>query len=85
MPTSRRRYQVTETDAIAHAIDQAAHRWPGEPRSRLIVRAIVTGGEALGQLAASEERLTAMRRLKGSYADALSADDLRDIRADWPE
>ncbi len=85
MPTNRRRYQVTETDEVARAIDQAAQRWPDEPRSRLIVRAIVTGGEALAQGSEVLERQAAIRRLRGSYKDAFDPDYLRDIRADWPE
>lgn len=35
MPTTRPRFQVTETAAVAHAIDLAAKRWPGESRARL--------------------------------------------------
>lgn len=84
MPTARRRYQVTETDDVARALDTAAQRWPGEPRSRLIVRIILTGGETLAQDAATESRLTAIRRLQGTYTDAYGPDYLRALRTDWP-
>lgn len=84
MPTSRRRYQVTETEAVARAIDEAAKRWPGEPRSRLIVRAIVAGGAALEGHAASEDRLDRLKRLKGAYQDAYGPGYLAELRGEWP-
>ena len=84
MPTSHRRYQVTETDDVARALDEAAKQWPNEPRSRLIVRTITTGGEALARAAASETRIARMRRLQGSYADAYGPDYLTSLRDDWP-
>ncbi|MBX3087738.1 MAG: hypothetical protein KF742_04580 [Cryobacterium sp.] len=84
MPTSRRRYQVTETEAVARAIDEAAKRWPGEPRSRLIVRAIVAGGTALEGDAASEDRLERLKRLKGAYRGAYGPGYLAELRGEWP-
>ena len=84
MPTARRRYQVTETDQVARALDEAAGRWPNEPRSRLIVRAIVAGGEALAKEATSEARLAALHRLQGTYADAYAPHYLDSLRTDWP-
>ena len=84
MPTARRRYQVTETDDVVRALDEAAQRWPNEPRSRLIVRAITAGGEALASTAASETRLATVRRLQGTYADAYGAKYLESLRTDWP-
>ena len=47
MPTIRPRYQVTETPEVARALDRAAKRWPGEPRSRLLVRLVEVGGGLL--------------------------------------
>lgn len=85
MPTSRRRYQVTETDDVAHALDEAAKRWPNEPRSRLIVRAITAGGDALAKDAALDIRLATLRRLQGSYPDAYGPGYLATLREDWPE
>ena len=84
MPTSRRRYQVTETDEVAHALDEAAKHWPNEPRSRLIVRTITAGGEALAKDAALETRLATLRRLQGSYPDAYGPGYLETLRDDWP-
>lgn len=84
MPTSRRRYQVTETDDIARALDEAAKRWPNEPRSRLIVRAIAAGGEALAKNAALDIRLATLKRLQGSYPDEYGPGYLESLRSDWP-
>lgn len=47
MPTIRPRYQVTETPEVARALDRAAKRWPGEPRTRLLVRLVEVGGGLL--------------------------------------
>ena len=41
MPTTKRRYPVTETDDIAAVLDEAARRWPDVPRSRLIQRVLM--------------------------------------------
>lgn len=84
MPTSRRRYQVTETEDVARALDEAAKRWPNEPRSRLIVRAIAAGGEALAKDAALDLRLATLKRLRGSFPDAYGPGYLATLREDWP-
>lgn len=39
--TTRPRYQITETPEVAQALDRAAQRWPGEPRSKLLRRLII--------------------------------------------
>lgn len=85
MPTSRRRYQVTETDEIARALDEAAKQWPHEPRSRLVVRAITAGGEALAKDAKLERRLATLKRLRGSEPDAYGPGYLENLRSEWPE
>ena len=84
MPTSRRRYQVTETDDVARALDEAAKRWPNEPRSRLIVRAITAGGNALAKDAELDIRLATLKRLQGSFPDDYGPDYLATLREDWP-
>ena len=84
VPTSRRRYQVTETDDVARALDAAAKQWPNEPRSRLIVRAIIAGGEALTKDAALDIRLTTLKRLQGSYPDEYGPGYLESLRSGWP-
>ena len=87
MPTTRPRYQITETPAVARAIDKAARRWPDEPRSKLLLRLVDVGGAALERVddLASRQRQDAIRDSSGKYADAFSVDYLAELRRDWPE
>lgn len=86
MPTARQRHQVTETPAIARAIDRAAARWPGEPRSKLLLRLIDVGNETLQQheQVDLEAHRAAIMASSGAYPDAFSADYLAQLRDDWP-
>lgn len=43
VPTIRPRFQVTETPEVARALDRAAQRWPGESRSKLLIRPLEPG------------------------------------------
>lgn len=87
MPTTRPRYQITETPAVARAIDKAARRWPDESRSKLLLRLVDAGGAALERVddLASSQRKDAIRDSSGKYADAFSVDYLAELRRDWPE
>lgn len=87
MPTARPRYQITETPAVAHALDSAARRWPDEPRSKLLLRLVAAGGAALEEVdgLATRQRQDAIRASSGKYADAFSGDYLAELRRDWPE
>ena len=87
MPTARPRYQVTETDEVAHALDAAERRWPGEPRSRLIVRLITENGEAISEVnnAETARRLAAVEAIAGSFAGMYLPGYLEELRAEWPE
>jgi hypothetical protein len=86
MPTTRPRHQITETPAVARAIDQAARRWPGQPRSKLLLLLIDAGSAVLetGLDLATSRREEAVKASSGKYADAFSADYLADLRRDWP-
>jgi len=86
MPTTRPRHQITETAAVARAIDLAAQRWPGEPRSKLLLRLVDAGGAALEQ---KQQQVTDIHRdavlaSSGKYADAFGPDYLAELRQDWP-
>jgi len=85
MPTERRRYQITETDDVARALDSAAVLWPGEPRSRLLVRVIAAGERALNGEASVTARRDALRRIAGTATGQYGENYLRDLRAEWPE
>lgn len=87
MPTTRPRHQVTETPAIAHAIDVAAKQWPNESRSRLLLRLVTAGAATLSgrhdsQVAA---RRSAVMATSGKYTELFHEGYLADLRADWPE
>jgi hypothetical protein len=88
MPTTRRRYQITETPEVEHAIDVASEHWPDEERSRLLLRVIEAGADAVERRPTSvtEARRRAIRRAaSGEWADAFGPDYLANLRADWPE
>lgn len=86
MPTVRPRHQVTETPAVARAIDRAAFRWPGEARSKLLLRLVEMGRDALEQdeARALEAHRAAVSASSGAYADAFGPDYLAELRKDWP-
>lgn len=87
MPTTRPRHQITETPAVAHALDLATRRWPGEPRSQLLLRLIRAGSHTLeeAQSEAVRDRQEAITASSGKYAHAFSQDYLAKLRQDWPE
>jgi hypothetical protein len=79
MPTTRPRHPVTETDEIAQILDEAARRWPGTPRSRLIQRVLAdwaAGGRS------PDARAKARRALTGALP---GSGELYDRSEDWPE
>ena len=85
MPTARRRHQVTETPAVARAIDRAAMCWPGEPRSKLLLRLVGVGCETLEQHEQfdAEGHRAAVTASSGAYPDAFGPDYLAELREDW--
>lgn len=87
MPTVRPRHQITETPAVAYAIDLAAQRWPGESRSNLLRRLVDAGGCTLKQ---DEHQVDVVRRQavmasSGKYAEAFGSGYLAELRQDWPK
>ncbi len=86
MPTLRPRYQVTETPQVTRALDLAAKRWPGESRSKLLVRLVSIGGDTLehDQHTADTTHQAAVQASSGRYAQAFGPDYLTELRADWP-
>ena len=86
MPTARHRYQITETDEVARALDAAERRWPGEPRSRLIVRLVTESGESLGELndAETARRLAAVEAFAGTFPGLSNQSLLNELRDEWP-
>ena len=86
MPTTRPRYQVTETETVGHALDAAAEEWPDEPRSKLLLRLIALGEQAL-QHGRSEQvlaRRIAIQETSGKYDGVFGENYLAELRDDWP-
>lgn len=86
MPTRRARHQVTETDDIMRALDRAAQEWPGESRSRLLLRLVQIGVQAL-EVSAVERELrfqTALHRLTTEFGDVYRGATVDEFRSDWP-
>lgn len=86
MPTTRPRYQVTETEALARALAFAEQEWPDEPRSRLIERLATVGAERLADRAEARhrERIALLDAMADFYAD-IPPNYLEELRKDWPE
>lgn len=86
MPTKRPRHLVTETDALAAALDAAGRRWPDVSRPQLLVRLALEGHRAAQQ--AHEERrrrrVAVLREHSGVLTGAYGPDYLDEVRADWP-
>lgn len=88
MPTTRRRFQVTESASVERAITVAGEVWPGLDASRLLLKVIDAGAAALEKSPHSvvEARRRAIRQAaSGEWADCFGPDYLAQLREDWPE
>lgn len=87
MPTARPRHQITETPPVAQAIDLAARRWPGESRSKLLLRLVDAGSAVVEKriALATAERRQAIESSSGKYPTAFDANFLVELRRDWSE
>lgn len=85
MPTKRHRLLVTETDELAAALDEAARRWPGLSRPRLLARLAAEGQRAVQDDAAAQRRVAGVRRSAGTLAGAWPTGARERLRDEWPE
>jgi hypothetical protein len=89
VPTTRKRYTVTETDEIARAIEEAARTWPDEhgQRGHLLLRLVEKGYQALRaeREDAAASRREAIARTSGALTGVYEDGYLEHLREDWPE
>ena len=82
MPTTRPRHQVTETDELAAALDEAERRWPGVGRGQLIAKlALEADRQHHDDL---KGRLSAIDRYAGACTGVYEPGYLEAVRDDWP-
>lgn len=87
MPTTRPRHTITETDAIARALDEAGEHWPEvESRSQLLLRLIAAGHRAVrqGLEQDADRRRAAIEATSGVLTGVYEPDYLSRLRDDWP-
>ncbi|CAB4894217.1 MAG: hypothetical protein F2923_00085 [Actinobacteria bacterium] len=87
MPTTRQRFQITETDELAACLDKAALKWPDESRSKLLVRLAMAGAQT-SLKSPMEEAFAFQMALDQMYrelGDSYHGVTLEDLRQDWPE
>lgn len=85
MPTTKKRYQLTETDPVKNALSAAAQRWPHlkDQPTALLVALIEVGRETIeGTIS---QRLAAIEATAGTLGDAFPPGYLDEMRQDWPE
>jgi hypothetical protein len=89
MPTTRIRHMITETDAVARAIDEAARRWPQERggRAKLLLLLVDEGYRCIRQERDREtqRRRVAIERTSGSLTGMYEPDYLERLRSEWAE
>lgn len=84
--TTKPRHTITETESVAHALEVARRRWPGQPVSRLLAMLILKGASAVeretdGSRVDGERRLAALTELAGYYPENY----LGRVRDGWAE
>jgi glutathione S-transferase len=88
MPTTRPRHLITETDAVAQALDDAAGRWPADRgnRAKLLLHLLDEGHRAVSGQAelAAKARRKAVARTSGVLTGVYGAGYLAELRKDWP-
>lgn len=89
VPTTRPRHVITETDAVARALDDAAQRWPedADNRAALVRRLLEEGHRSIAeeQMARLLARREAVARSSGSMSGVYEPGYLEKLRQDWPE
>lgn len=80
---------ITESDALAHALDMAANLWPEyqDERAELLRRIIDRGVETVEAEIANKEtrRKAAIQEASGSLSGLWPTNWREEFRAEWPE
>lgn len=80
MPTTRPRYQVTDSGEVRELLDAAQERWPEIPdRKGLLIALARRGAETLAaetERSGAEERRTAQRRAFAEVRERIDVDVL---------
>ncbi|HUZ77984.1 MAG TPA: hypothetical protein VMV93_10440 [Chloroflexota bacterium] len=88
MPTIHPRHTLSETRAIAEALNDAAQHWPADAhsRSKLLLHLIDEGHQAVlkARQRALIERREAVTRTSGALTGAYGTEYLARLRQDWP-
>lgn len=87
MPTARPRHTITETEAVARALDAAQHRWPDErSRQRLLLRLIEEGDRTVRSdvTRQTHERVEMIKRASGAGSGMYKSGYMEELRSDWP-
>lgn len=87
MSTVHPRIQVTPNDELVAALRRAADRWPGTPRSELVLRLALAGDRSAVEEHArrAADRAAAIGRLRELAGDLHDPDELTHLREDWRE
>ena len=89
MPTLRNRHMITESDALAKAIDDAARLWPeiADERAELLRRLLDRGIQSVEAefQEQMESRRKAITEVVGSLPGVWPKNWREEIRAGWPE
>lgn len=81
MPTARPRLVLTETDAIAHALDVAAQRWPGKTCAQLLALLVEEGVRHVQDDEVHRQGL--IKATSGALTGVYGTDYLAELREDW--
>ena len=81
MPTTRPRLAITETEAIAHALDIATQRWPGKTRAQLLALLVEEGVRHVQD--DEVHRRSLITATSGALTGVYGAGYLAELRADW--
>lgn len=80
---------VTETDALARALDEAAERWPEDAgsRRRLLLHLVDEGHSTLkaAREERSRQRQRTLQECAGVLVGAFDPGERERLREEWPE